>query len=582
VSDLDAERALVDRALADAGVGWDAWPEVAASELIDSRARLSALLLLLSAPEHRVGCAHGYVVVHDQTDEVLDRLRRRRLPWDRATAWLAVKAVTERGAFDDRRVAIALRGAETVSTAGEADATLVSSLEDCASWLDDLPPHVWGVAQMRLLARRVVAAATPPDLLDLSLVRQGDAWAEPARETARALAADEIAPLVRSLGELGPRKPSQSWLRGVEEALRPEAARGLLQAWLELAADTDVVPPDDTVAFSGGVLFSPGNEDLVRAAVLATRLLPSQTWIPGLLGVLARRGAATSGEPGMTASLALKVASAAVDTLAARGTPADREVLEEMLVDLSRRDLVKRVGEALGRQAEATERIEALRREKAAAVRRKADPAPRRARATADALLRQHLGPELRRHGFRAGGRTWRRFHEDRVDVVAFGSSGHNVHLTYGTRFDAAHPDGELYPVDRAKVRDFHLDVRLLEDWSATGHDLDRCARHLGATVIPFLDTLARYELARAYLEHGAGAPVAADSIEIPGSPAVSGVLGLLASAAGDRATAVKHLAHRVAAAESWADWPGGRSGETADAEVAFWRSQLDQARRRR
>jgi hypothetical protein len=282
----------------------------------------------------------------------------------------------------------------------------------------------------------------------------------------------------------------------------------------------------------------------------------------------------------MTASLALKVASAAVDTLATRGTPTDREVLEELLVDLSRRDLVKRVGTALGRQAQAAERIEALRREKAAAVRRKADPAPRQARAIADALLRQHLGPELRRHGFHTGGRTWRRLHEDRVDVVAFGSSGGRIHLSYGTRFDAAHPDHEPHPVDRAKVRDYHLDIRLVEDWSATGPDLDRCARHLGATVVPFLDTLARYEFARAYLEHGAGAPNSADSLETPGSPRVSGVLGLLASAAGDQPTAVENLAHQLAAAESWANSPEGRCGDTANADVAFWRRELDRARR--
>jgi putative addiction module killer protein len=78
--------------------------------------------------------------------------------------------------------------------------------------------------------------------------------------------------------------------------------------------------------------------------------------------------------------------------------------------------------------------------------------------------------------------------------------------------------------------------------------------------------------------QHGAGAPASADSLEIPGSPRISGVLGLLASAAGDQPTAVEHLARQLAAAESWANSPEGRCGDTADA--AFWRGELDRAHR--
>lgn len=569
--------------MASVGAAWDGWPEVAASAPIDDRARLSALLLLLAAPHPGPEITEGPVVeLHDPADEVLDRVRRRRLPWDAATARLAVEVVMSRGGFDDRRVMVALGGAESVCAAGAADVGLLAALETCASWLDTVSPEQWRVVEMRLLVRRALAATAPPDLLDLSLVGDGDAWGEPAREAARALDANEIAPLVRRLGELGSRRPSQRWLRGAEEALRPTGAVDLLKRWLELAAYTDVVPPDDTVSFSGGMLFTRGNEDVVRAAVIATRCLPADRWVPGLLGVLARRGAATSGRPGMTASLALKVASAAIDTLAVRGTAGDREVLAELLEDLSRRDLVRRVGDALGQQSQAAARGETLRREKAAAVRRKADPAPRRARAEVDVLLRRHVAPELRRLGFRGTGRTWRRFHDDRVDVVSVGSSAGLLRLSYGVRFDVAHPAEEPYPVDRAKVLAEELDVCLSEGWSASGHELDRCARHLGSTVVPFLDTFARYEFARAYLEDGVGAPVDALSDDNRSSPAVSGVLGMLAIAAGDRGTAVEHLGRRLAAAQSWADSHSGGNDAADDAELVFWRAQLARAQRAR
>jgi len=396
---------------------------------------------------------------------------------------------------------------------------------------------------------------------------------------ARALVASDIAPLVRQLGMLGARKPSQTWLRGAQETLRSPGAADLLRRWLELAAYTDVVPPDDTVAFSGGMLFTRGNEELVRAAVIVARVLPAHGWVPVVLGVLARRGSATSGQPGMTAALALKVATSAVDTLAARNTAADRQVLEELLEDLSRRDLVKRVGAALGREAEADTRIESLRREKAATVRRKADPAPRQLRARVDALLRFHLGPELRRLGFRGSGRTWRRFHDDRVDVVALGSHDDELHLSYGVRLDAAHPEGESYPVDRTRVRDYELDVRLGEEWSTSESELDRCARHLAATVVPFLDTFGRYELARAYLEHGAGAPAGALSLNNPGSPDTNRILGMLALAAGDRFTAVDQLQRLVAVTEEWAA-SATSADDDAHADVVLWRAQLVKAQR--
>lgn len=557
MTDEERERGAIARWLQETGLDRTAWPHCVLTTPMDARVGLSALLVVLDSAPGRPGY-----------DEALDRLRRRRLPWDRATAALAVDLVMRSTDFDGTRVGVALRGAEAVCVAGEADTALLDRLARCQVWLDEQSAERWAVPQMRLLVRRALAAAAPPALLDLSLVVDGDGWGVVARQRAHDTDPAVAAPLVRRLGELGPRKPSQRWLRAVEEAVRPDPARQLVRAWLELAAYTPVVEPDETRTFSGGMLLAPSNEDLVRASVLVTPLLPEEPWVPELLGVLARRGAAASHVPGMTAALSLKVASAAVDALAARGTPADRSVLEELLVDLARRDLVKRVGEALGREAEAGEREVRLRREKAAAVRSKADPGPREARAAIDRLLRRHLGPTLRGLGFRAGGRTWRRLHDDRVDVIFLGSGDDEISVGYGTRFDAAHPDDEPYPEERTTISDYHLDIRLREKWGVSPESLDRCARRLEVTVVPFLDTLGRYELARAYLEHLAGAPPGADTLDNPGSPAVRGVLGLLAYAAGDRPTAVEQLADRVGFAEE------------QDADVTFWRRRLDLAHR--
>ncbi|WP_337681471.1 hypothetical protein [Nocardioides sp. CCNWLW212] len=562
---LDREREALARALDDAGLDWERWLDGTGTAPLDARVRLSALLVLLGhegPDDHRV-------------EETFDRLRRRRLPWDPATACLALEVVRQRSEFDHCRVGAGLRGAASVCGAGLADTVLVDQLDRCRSWLDDLSPELWAVPRMRLLVRRVLATATPPDLVDLSLITDGDGWGVPARDLARRADADVVGPLIRRLGELGPRKPSQRWVREVQEAVRPDAARELVRAWLDVAAFAPIVEPDETTAFSGGMLFAPGNEEVVRAAVLATTVMPSEAWAPAVLGVLARRGAATSGVAGMTASLSLKVASAAIDALIVRATPGDRAVLEELLVDLSRRDLVKRIGVALGRPEEAAARDAQLRREKAAAVRRKADPAPREARAAADRLVRQHLGPALRRSGFSAGGRTWRRLHLDRVDVVSVGSGAGEIQLSYGTRFDAAHPGGEACPMDRAQVRLKDLDIQVYENWDATDEALARCAARLLTSVVPFLDTLGRYELARSYLEHGAGVPPGAAAMNNPGSPADQGVLGLLALAAADRPTAVDQLIFRVRFAQEQVD-----DGFSSDAELRFWRRQLARARR--
>ncbi|MFC7505469.1 hypothetical protein [Nocardioides sp. GCM10030258] len=308
---------------------------------------------------HEGDVRHGpTITLIDIADETLDWLGRKREPWARLArmrlAWTAPTAaialvVATRGAYDDRRVALALRGAGQVCTAGWADSELLDALDRCARFMDSLGEEWTRVAELRNLARRVIASATPPEILDLSLLVDGDGWADQAREAARTHPAATVSPLVRLLGDLGPRKPSQRWWKDVENALRPVEARQLLLQWLELAAAAEAVPewPGSRIGYCCGVLFVGTNVDLVRAAVLATSRLPEDASPAEALGTLARRGSAHNGMAGMPEALALKVASAAVDALSLRGSEADRLVLARLLTDLHRRDLVKRVAAAL-------------------------------------------------------------------------------------------------------------------------------------------------------------------------------------------------------------------------------------------
>ena len=604
VSDLAHHRLAVERGLAAAGLDWDAWPAAAATAPLDPATRLSALLLLIapSQPALEPAGEEGYVVVFDlAVDHAIDRVRRRRLPWTAATARLALQLTRSRDAYDrdldERRVAVALRAAELVCAAGDADLALLDELAETTRWLDGLDRELWRVPELQLYARRVAALAVPPELLDLSLLDDVDGWGPAARDAARALPAAEVAPLVRLLGELGPRRPTERWRRAVRSALEAEAARDLLRTWLRLAAETDLVRSREAEGYQlfEVFLFAPGNVDVARATVLATALLPSGPEDAAdalVLGMLARRGAAGSGVPYMTEALALKVAVAAVDALAARGGPAEREVLGELLEDLGRRDLVKRVGALLGREEEARAREEQLRRDKAAAVRRVADPAPQRERAEIDKRLRRRLGPTLRELGFTGGPRTWRRFHDDRVDVVQISSAYDSEWLSigFGTWWDLLHAApgsrGTQRP-DRERLAVTETDVRVHDDCPTSEESLATYAGRLRETIVPFLDGMGRYELVVAFVTSGAGLPPGAEDGE-PVDPTLGphALLGLLALEAGDRPMAVAHLARQLAEErrhlQDREELGAEDDGVTAEdrAHVAWWAAQLDRARR--
>ena len=90
--------------------------------------------------------------------------------------------------------------------------------------------------------------------------------------------------------------------------------------------------------------------------------------------------------------------------------------------------------------------------------------------------------------------------------------------------------------------------------------------------VLPFLDTLGRYELVVAFAEHGAGSPDGALQLEGAPSPATSGFLGLLALSVGDHERAVRHLQARVVFEETEAYEPDPEC-------IEFWRRHLERAR---
>lgn len=215
------------------GLGAEAWPEALFAAHFDNRARLSALLLLLttSTPGHEVE-GGSFIRFSDPNADLIARLRRRLLPWDARTARTAVAAVAHCRP-DDIRVDVALRAAERISQAGRADDGLLRALQDCRSRLAATDPdsgnHSPGVFRR---VTRAIAAATPPDLLDLSPLQDGDAWVDQARDKACSHASEEVGPLVRALAQLGAGRASAAWLRAAEASLRPAAARQLLTSWL--------------------------------------------------------------------------------------------------------------------------------------------------------------------------------------------------------------------------------------------------------------------------------------------------------------------------------------------------------------
>jgi hypothetical protein len=358
VDALEVHRVATQEVLDRLGLTWRSWPGVLTDPRLSGRERLSGVLVLLGTAEADAPAGPLLVAIDPDDDSVdwLGRQRepwkslaRSRLPWTVEAATTALTSLVAGAALDERRFALALTGAAQVCAEGPVDESLLEAVRAAADRLEAAGEDDRTVRELGRRARRILAAATHPDILDLSMVVDGDGWGPPARAAAHQAPTVEVTALVRALGALGPRKPPQRWWRSVEEALASPTSRALLHRWLELAAAAEVVPewPGARIGHCRGVLFIGTNNDLVRAAALATVVVPEDQELVGPLATLARRGAAHNGMAGMPDALALKVASAAVDALVRRGGQADRAALRGLVSTVHRRDLQTRILAAL-------------------------------------------------------------------------------------------------------------------------------------------------------------------------------------------------------------------------------------------
>lgn len=562
----------MEAAVGPIGVGMDDWPKHVDVTTLSPRGQLVALLLVMDISPARV---NGWPF-RSAEDEIVRSLPRKALPWDSDTAVFALEAALKVDCMS-YICGPALRGAEKAMAAGHVDAALYEAIDTCASHLAGLMhgriATRWNVDKDLKTANRLLASFLPPGVLDLTAVQDGDEWAERARQLARAHPIDDVEPLIRHLALLGHKAPSQTWQRQLQEVLRPAANRVLIREWVGAARETGVA--------EDGHLYAPSNEDLVRAAVIASRSM-DVTEVPSeVLGALVRQGAET--RPPSTESLALRVASAAVDTLAQRGADGDFAELERLLDDISRRDLLKRIGAALGPEAvtRAEKRDTDLKKEKAAAVRAKASPIPKILRSEVDRMLEERVNGTMRELGFRKSGRTWRRWVQGRVELIDFYSSDLYMSVQYGVLFEGFHPeDGPAMQRDPKRVKPFELDLLVSDTgWYAEEEVLDLLAERVRTEIVRFLqrcgDRTALFEL----LLHGVGLPQVVDrgdprfretdySVSLRRRPAQSGLLlGALACLDGDRA-----------GAESWLGADDRQvdplSHHATASEIDYWRER--------
>ncbi|MEV4738037.1 MULTISPECIES: DUF4304 domain-containing protein [unclassified Microbacterium] len=558
----------MQHALDGIGVGWEGWPAEALNTQLTGRHRLAALLLVM---DESPALVNGWPF-RSVEDTIVRTFPRKKLPWDEASAVFALEAALTIDCMN-YVCGPALRGAQVAMDAGARGPALFDVLTRCAAHLTGLGQSRWGVDADRRLAERLLAAFMPRGLLDLSAVRDGDGWAEPAREAARATPHEAAETLVLTLSDLGHKSLSQTWQKRVQAALAPDGARGMVATWLRIAADVDEVrdPADGQVR-----LFVAGNDDVVRAAALTARWLTEEEMPAALLGVLVRRGAAT--RPPGTESLALRVASAGIDSLVARDGDADRAELKLLLEDITRRDLVKKIGAALGAEgvAVARDRDALIAKEKARVVRAKSDPLPRLLRADVDRELREHLDDTMRALGFRKDGRTWRRDRGNRIDVVNFSSSGPWVAVQYGVYWTALHPeDGPRHAYDVSRLKAHDLDILIVEQgWEAEEDDLVELAVRMRRMISPFLDACGSRRFLVGLWTAGTGIPLSArgsGDLWLNRKPFPHEVaLGALALAEDDPAAARWWFAE---AARAIAE----RSSTVGVDELAYWNARWEE-----
>ncbi|MGH3134553.1 MAG: hypothetical protein ACRDNY_12590, partial [Gaiellaceae bacterium] len=233
---------------------------------------------------------------------------------------------------------------------------------------------------------------------------------------------------------------------------------------------------------------------------------------------MALRCAAPSPHPQVTTALSHKVAGSAVEALIGLDTEESRRELRTLLTEIRRRDLLKRIGAALGEST--AERGERIRVEKQRAVRAKADPRPPREQRDASKRVRTELAPRLWELGFTTRrGRTFWRHRPDRVEVLHVASHRGELSVEVGIWFRVprrSHPpperDGELHP-DAA-----HCDLRARLD----ADDLARSAIEAESWLLRWDDPAGVVSLLLSGADEGL-------LVGAPGSPVRDALIGYLA-----------------------------------------------------
>ena len=406
--------------------------------------------------------------------EVIDGLKRRRLPYAPEDVELLLDLGTTTMRLDRplgrsfETLALGVSAARTLLEREPGSPAVLAALERAGTGLDALElPDDGGLLRRRI--RALVAEHAPGGLLDLSVFDPRDSWAEPAGAALRrhSVRWPEVQQLVALLAGATGTRPTKAWrARSAELATAYPSYGQLVRELLEPLLRIELV--SSGVPWPPVWLLAPGNETLARGAAWAI-VDVEEPWVPGLLGQLALRGAAPSPHPRVTTSLCHAVASGALEALAEIGSPAALAELEMLLVEVRRRDLLKRIAAVLGEPPEATlARDDRVRREKRRLVRLSADPEPKARRRAAAAFVRTDLAPMLRAAGFddAAGGTFWRHL-DDRIEVLRCRPRRDGLTLELGIWFRFV---PRAYAVDdggRERPDEIHCDLRgRLHAWS--------------------------------------------------------------------------------------------------------------------